>query len=186
MANKLFKIAFITISAIILFSCSDDNNNEELLNQPTIRINGEEYVLNSENDIQGYYDSQEEECRFVLSVYYQGISQKPLDFRFILKSDRMPQIGDEFYRYEKYYYNDIIFLYDYTYDVYLGLVYGYENFRYNGGTVKIIDMDYEKGTMTLDFQRLSMSLYYINKEPYEKFTYTFTGKATVPFDFNRL
>lgn len=180
MANKLFKIAFITISAIILFSCSDDNN-EELLNQPTIRINGEEYVLNSENDIQGYYDSQEEECRFVLSVYYQGISQKPLDFRFILKSDRMPQIGDEFYRYieDDHYYEN-------SNDVYLGLVYGYENFRNNGGAVEIIDMDYEKGTMTLDFQRLSMSLYYINKEPYEKFTYTFTGKATVPFDFNRL
>lgn len=164
----LIAYAMMAVFSLSLLSCGgdDEESNVSTPSDESIQINGRTYPINPYIFQEGYWDKEDNEGTFTVSVLEKvGSSHDCLYYVFKYTDAKQPIIGDNFA--EK---NLFLEAQDGSDAIFETL--GCEN-----GFAKVVSIDKERGMITIYFRNLKMTG--------GKYSYTFNGTVTVHFNYGR-
>lgn len=158
--------AMLSVFCLVFSSCSadDDELDPQESSSSSIQINGKTYRMSRDVTMEGYWDEEDEEGTFTVSVEKKVGSSIDIHYWTFTYSDvAQPKVGDDFAKKDLYLDPDD------------PEVYGeYFTCTHESGSAKVVSIDKNKGIITIQFNNLKMVG--------EGHSYTFNG--TVPVDFN--
>lgn len=165
MLKKYLYLVMVALFAALPFaltSCGDDDD-EGSSSSNYIQINGQSYEIDPYITMEGYFDTDDGEGTFTVSVFEQvGSTKDCIYYMFTYTDTKQPAVGDDFSKKSlKLESLDTPIKY----------------LSYKSGTAKVVAIDKKKGTITIKFDNLKMA------DSDE--AYTFNGTAAVDFNFGR-
>lgn len=166
--SYLIAYAMMAVFSLSIVSCGGDDEEDNISTQSngSIQINGKTYPINPYITQEGFWDKEDNEGTFTVSVFEKvGSSNDCLYYVFKYTDVKQPIIGDNFA-------DKNLFL-----EAQDGSDAIFETIKCESGSAKVVSIDKEQGIITINFSNLKMTG--------GQYSYTFNGTAPVDFNYGR-
>ena len=159
-------LALLALMPFALISCGSDDDDNNSSSSKTIQINGKSYEIDPYFVQEGSFDAEDGKGEFSVGVFNQvGNTKDSWFYQFSYMDSEKPKVGDDFSK------KSLELMAQDDSDA------CYTTLTYKSGSAKVVSIDKSKDNMTIKFDNLKMAG--------GEYSYTFTGTATVDFNFAR-